>query len=65
MRHKMVKYLELSEDDMVNLLAEFQTLAKDVYITGSTVPYLEAPHKRACKKYLDKGKWLAMQGKIV
>ena len=61
----MEKYLELSKDEMVNLLQELQVLARIMQKYAITKPYDEAGHKRSCGKYLDKAKWLADQGDMV
>lgn len=61
----MSKYLELSSDEMAELLVEFQTFARKVYETACAIPYSPKLHQKACQKYLDKGKWLAAQGDII
>lgn len=58
-------YFELSEDQLVEELAEIQRLARKILETGKIEPYSETNHATACKDLLTKVVKLARKGDVV
>ena len=62
-------YLELTEDQMVELLTEIQKLAREMMKTSKGVEvgvlYSPSAHRAACDAVCKKMSWLAKQGDIV
>ncbi|KKK87060.1 hypothetical protein LCGC14_2757020 [marine sediment metagenome] len=68
MTHKKIKpglrlpSLELSEDQMVEELAEIQRLARLTLEATAARPYDQSIHEKTCNDLFKKMKWLALKG---
>ena len=62
---KTSRYLELSPDEMVDLLSTFQKMAREMAESAITSPYEEKRHIKACTDLINKAKWLARQGDVI
>ncbi len=60
-----MKSLELSEDEMVDLLSHLQYLGREVFSAGKAEPYIASNHEKACDALLSKVAWLANQGEVL
>ena len=51
--------MELTEDQMVEELAEIQKLARRMFSTGNSKPYDESSHEKACTLVTKKLKYFS------
>ncbi len=61
----MIASLELTEDQMVQELAEIQKLARAIFEAGAVHPYVEHDHEQATMRLLKKMSWLTKQGDVM